>query len=425
MENIKNIEQVVLASMINGDTTVFSKLSEKHFSYPDHKMLCSLVTRVFMKTGATENDKIFDLIMTECPEKLELFSKISAMPYFSVGEKMVSKMIDTWKRKELAESIIMPSEISSIENIDETIMKLMNKYEELLYHEEDTDDIASADSEEYEEYLISKANKERENKFSWMLKAMNIIMGSIQNEETTLVGAKSRTGKTLFALMLAAHLANNGVKVLFISKEMSRNKIKNRIIANIMEINQNSFRRKEFQDDEKNKLKTGIQIINSLPLYINTKADTPNQIRAAARKNDVEIVIIDYLQLLNADTQQFNREREVANVSRAIKKMNLDMNIPFVVLSQLNDEFKDNRPYGERAIRESKAPYHDADNVIYMHNPTKTEMDLWENSKKYNIPNTADLVEIIIDKQRDGDSGMIPVKRVGKHMKLQEYTRIS
>ena len=110
-------------------------------------------------------------------------------------------------------------------------------------------------------------------------------------------------------------------------------------------------------------------------IYINDRISTIPQLKRRIRQVKPDLVIVDYLQLLTVEQNLQNREREVATLSRELKNITLDFHIPVIQLSQLNDEMKDLRPWGERPMRDSKAIFHDSNNVVYIHEPVLSDFE--------------------------------------------------
>src|SRR5690606_21008327 len=139
-----------------------------------------------------------------------------------------------------------------------------------------------------------------------------------------------------------------------------------------------------------------------------------------------DLVIIDYLQLLQSTTKQQSREREVATITRDLKLMTLEFKIPIIILSQLNRNAEGNRPT-MADLRESGAIEQDSDNVIFLHEPNEKEKEkLIENGiytrEFFNSLEEKDntLTQIIVEKQRNGPIGTFEVVKVPKLMKFVE-----
>ena len=148
-------------------------------------------------------------------------------------------------------------------------------------------------------------------------------------------------------------------------------------------------------------------------LIIDTDSKTPSDIKAVTKeiqaKDGLDLVIIDYLQILTPDGRHNTREQEVASISRSLKNLSLDLNKPVIVLAQLNRNAENKRPT-LADLRESGAIEADADNVWFLHYPTENQ--LYDNQKnKFMVckNNNYEYMEIIIGKHRNGPVGMIDV----------------
>ena len=146
-------------------------------------------------------------------------------------------------------------------------------------------------------------------------------------------------------------------------------------------------------------------------IYINDRISTIPQLKKRIRQVKPDLVIVDYVQLLASEQNLQTREREVASLSRELKNITLDYEIPVIQLSQLNDEMKDLRPWGERPMRDSKAIFHDSNNVVYIHEPVLNDFDkAVETIKKDRKSilkareNGIKIVDLIVAKCRDGET---------------------
>lgn len=298
---------------------------------------------------------------------------------------------------------------TDIDGINSTIA---SKLDNLTFEDDSEDDNTISIIKRLEADLKSAVD-EREQRFKYGLPELDHMTWGLHKEELTTIAAKSGVGKTALVLQIAKNLINNGLKVLIISREMSDIQVLKRILTTDTGIEGNKFRSRSFTQAEWDKITKYLEEMKrNGNLYVNTRVTTVTGIKKRIRQIKPDVVIIDYLQLLSPEKSETSREREVATISREIKGMTSDFKIPIIQLSQLNDEFGDNRPKGERAMRESKAIYHDSNNVIYIHVPNKSEKaDLIEKGKlmiddyRTITDDGNELVEIILDKQRDGMTG--------------------
>ena len=146
-------------------------------------------------------------------------------------------------------------------------------------------------------------------------------------------------------------------------------------------------------------------------IYINDRISTIPQLKRRIRQVKPDLVIVDYLQLLTVEQNLQNREREVATLSRELKNITLDFHIAAIQLSQLNDEMKDLRPWGERPMRDSKAIFHDSNNVVYIHEPVLSDFEeavvKIKRDKKSVLKAREEgikIVDLIVAKCRDGET---------------------
>lgn len=239
--------------------------------------------------------------------------------------------------------------------------------------------------------------------FDQSLNFINDVLGALRKGELTLVGARSGVGKTLFVMQNLSTWARE-LNTLFVTREMRAESLWKRVLVRETGIDNNKFRSKTFTPEERAAIIRTNQAFKNKQLYLNAGISTISQIKRRLYETKAQLLIVDYLQLLEAEGSFNSREREVAWLSRQLKQMALKFDIPIVVLTQLNDEARDNRPTGERDIRESKAAYQDSDNVIFLHRPTANEVNKWVEKGviEADSVDSWNLIEINIVKQRDG-----------------------
>lgn len=239
-----------------------------------------------------------------------------------------------------------------------------------------------------------------------------------QNSDLILVAARPSMGKTAFALNIAAYMAfRKNIPAAIFSLEMSKGQLMNRLFALESRVNSQNIRTGHLSDEEWAKLVEGAGVISHSNLIID---DTPGinlqQFRSKARKYkldaDIGIIFIDYLQLMAGSGKSGdNRQQEISDISRALKSLARELNIPIVALSQLNrgvEQREDHRPMLSD-LRESGAIEQDADVVMFIYRDDYYHRDSEEKG----------IAEIIIAKQRNGPIGTV------KLAWLPEYTRFA
>jgi len=198
----------------------------------------------------------------------------------------------------------------------------------------------------------------------------------LHKEELTVIGARPGVGKTTFALQIAEKIARGGVKVAIVSLEMSENQIIQKLIAKNASIDSNKIRTGFLDEKEQEKVTMAAIKISDLPISINTKARTIEQIEMYARKlknkENLGLLIIDYIQLIKSKNRFNSREQEVAEITRTLKLLSLELKIPVVGLCQLNRNAARTEPT-LADLRESGAIEQDADNVIFLYKENENE----------------------------------------------------
>ncbi len=224
-----------------------------------------------------------------------------------------------------------------------------------------------------------------------------------QNSDLIIIAARPSQGKTAFSLFSSLQSSSYGFPVAFFSLEMSKPQLIDRALSTMSNISPLKIRTGRIEDHEWEQIEyLGVRKLENLPFYIDdTPALSLTQLRAKVmqlyKKHKIKLVVIDYLQLMRGEGD--NREQEISSISRGLKALAKEVNIPIIALSQLNRAADGKRPVLSN-LRESGAIEQDADMVIFIHRPEKYGQMTDENSRS-----TKGLVELIIDKQRNGPTG--------------------
>ncbi len=252
------------------------------------------------------------------------------------------------------------------------------------------------------------------------------ITSGWQNSDLIIIAARPAMGKTAFALSMARNIAvRQRIPMAFFSLEMSNDQLVKRLVSNVCEIPADKLRSGLLEPFEWTQLDTKYNELIDAPLYIDdTSSLSIFELRTKARRlvqeHHVKIIMIDYLQLMTASGMKFgNRQEEVSTISRSLKSLAKELDIPIIALSQLNRSVE-KREGGDEArrpqlsdLRESGAIEQDADMVCFIHRP--------EYYKIYASPdNQQDYrgkAEIIIGKHRNGEVGIVLLRFKA------EYTR--
>jgi replicative DNA helicase len=246
---------------------------------------------------------------------------------------------------------------------------------------------------------------------------LNKKLGGFHKSDLILIAARPGMGKTAFALNLVANAAiRSKASVAVFSLEMSKEQLVQRLLSSQSNVALDSISKGKIADDEWKKLTDAMTILSSSDIFID---DTPgikvSEIRSKCRKLKMEkgldMIMIDYLQLMEADGRADNRQQEVSKISRSLKILAKEMNCPVVALSQLSRNTESGKDHTPKLsdLRDSGAIEQDADIVMFIYRDEYyTKM---ETKKK-------DLAEIIIAKNRHGEISNIELVWIGKIQKF-------
>jgi len=255
------------------------------------------------------------------------------------------------------------------------------------------------------------------------------ITGGWQKSDLVIIAARPAMGKTAFVLSCARNAAVDFKKpVVVFSLEMSSVQLVNRLISGETEIEQEKIRKGNLAEWEWQQLHSKIGTLTEAPLLID---DTPAlnifEFRAKCRRlksqYDIQMIIIDYLQLMHGKGEGQgggNREQEIGSISRALKSVAKELDVPVLALSQLSRAVE-NRPgqHGKRPLlsdlRESGSIEQDADMVLFLYRPEYYGITEDENGRSQ-----AGVGEVIIAKHRNGETGIVPLRFIGKYVKFAD-----
>lgn len=245
---------------------------------------------------------------------------------------------------------------------------------------------------------------------------LDIKLSGLQKSQMILIAARPSMGKTTFALNIAENVAIKENKtVLIFSLEMSKEQLTSKLISSITKINIQKLQTGNLDDSDLDKLVKGTEIISKAKIYID---DTPNisitEMRSKCRKlkfsTNIDLIIIDYLQLMSGNTRNENRQQEVSEISRFIKALSKEINCPIIALSQLSrapEQRSDHRPMLSD-LRESGSIEQDSDIVMLLYRD-----EYYNKDTEYK-----NIAECIIAKHRNGEVGNIKLAWIGQHSKF-------
>lgn len=239
------------------------------------------------------------------------------------------------------------------------------------------------------------------------------ITNGLRPATLLILAARPAMGKTAFSLNIALNVAKQNKRVLIFSLEMGEEELYNRLLAAESEVELKNIQRSHFDFNNKemiNRLLIARENLSTLEIYIDASA-TPtitaikNKARLLQRKyKNIDLIIIDYLQLISGTTNKGNREQEISEISRGLKLLSKELNVPIIALSQLSRrvESREDKTPMLSDLRESGSIEQDADQVMFL-----SSKDYYNNQKNPDEDNNKLLtrIELILAKNRSGSIG--------------------
>lgn len=247
------------------------------------------------------------------------------------------------------------------------------------------------------------------------------LTAGFQKGDLIVIAGRPGMGKTAFALNIARNVAvESEIPVAFFSLEMSKEQIGMRLMCMEAKVDSQKLRTGFISQEEATRLMATGQVFMHAPLFIDDQPSiTPLELRAKARRIMAErglgLIIVDYLQLMRIPDRVERREQEISEISRSLKTLAKELNIPVIALSQLNrkvEERHDKRPQLSD-LRESGAIEQDADVIIFLYRDEVYNKDSPDKG----------IVEVLVRKQRNGPTGDIKLSFIGSYTKFENLAQ--
>lgn len=241
----------------------------------------------------------------------------------------------------------------------------------------------------------------------------------LQPGDLIIVAGRPSMGKTSLALNIAENAAlGSGKSAAVFSMEMSVEQLAMRMVSSLGRVDQAHLRNGRFGDDDWPRINGAIQQMAEAPIYIDdTPSMTPTEVRARARRlqreRGLDLIVVDYLQLMRVAGTAENRATEISEISRSLKGLARELRVPVIALSQLNRSVEsraDKKPVMSD-LRESGAIEQDADLILFIY---RDEVYNHDSQRK-------GIADISIAKQRNGPTGEFPLTFLGKFTKFENY----
>lgn len=434
----RELEEAVLgALMLEKDaySVVSEILRPESFYDPSHQLIYGAIQ------GLAMQQKPVDVltVVEELKRRGEIDTAGGAIYIAELSEKVASAAhIEYHARiiaqKYLARELISFSSDVSQQAFDETVDvdDLMQETEGRLFDisqrnvKKDVIQINPVIKEALHNIQVAANRKDGMSGLPTGFKELDELTSGWQNSDLVIIAARPAMGKTAFVLSMAKNMAlTYEVPVGIFSLEMANVQLVNRLIVNVCQIKGESIKSGRLTDDEWERLDKNHKFLYNAPIYID---DTPSlsvfelrtKARRLVREHGVKMLMIDYLQLMNASGMNFgNREQEVSMISRSLKGLAKELNIPIIALSQLNRGVENRQgTEGKRPqladLRESGAIEQDADIVCFIHRPEYYRITEDERGNSL-----VGIAEIIVAKHRNGPTGIANMRFDGEYARFQ------
>ena len=410
-------------------------LKTEYFYAPKHQKIFEAITNLFNNTQPVDI-----LTVSEELKKMETFKDIGGLSYISELTNNVASASNTeFHARIIAEKFIKRSLINisrkiSSDAFDDAvdIFELLNNAEaELFTVTEGTlrksyDKMSSLIKGALENIETLRNKEDGLSGIATGFTNLDRVTSGWQNSDLIICAARPGMGKTALALTMARNIAvDHETPIGFFSLEMSSEQLVNRLIASEAELSASKLRKGDLEDHEMVQLHEKIKQLSEAPIFID---DTPGltifELRAKARRlvknHGVKIIMIDYLQLMNAGGNAGNREQEISTISRSLKGIAKELKIPVVALSQVNRGVENRTGVGSKRpmlsdLRESGAIEQDADIVTFIYRPEYYKIYEWDNGD-----DSRGQAELIIAKHRNGSLKNVRLKFIGEFAKFSD-----
>lgn len=420
-------EQAVLASAIMNESalsSVMEALTEEDFYVTAHKTLYNAISTLF-STG-----RPVDIVTVsgELGDKLENIGGISYLSKIMQGIYTMENLrhyITIVQNKTILRRLIEAgSEIVDMSVKDEEEPELiLDKSEQLIFNISESrgaKGFSHIGEVVKSTMALLEQLKKRSGKITGIptgFSGLDEYTAGLQNSDLIIIAARPGMGKTSLALNLAetASIKHKAVTAIF-SLEMSKEQLVNRVLSSESLIELGKLRIGDIGPNDMTKLAHALKDVVTAPIYIDdTPGITVSEIRAKCRRLKMEkglnLIVIDYLQLMQSGRRESNRSSEIGEISRSLKIMAKELNVPVITLSQLNraSESEKRRPKISD-LRESGAIEQDADLILLLYNPGSDD----------DGAGPSNIVECIVAKNRAGSTGTVKMAWRGEFTKFTD-----
>lgn len=326
------------------------------------------------------------------------------LPYTSTELKSYAESVVRDYKAETFRNILTRTQVTAA-GVEYQIADTIQELEALKRSEKNKSKKLTAIVSEYQDQYFQER---KEEKLYTGFSKLDEITGGLEGGDVIVIGARPGVGKSAFTSQIILEMAKAGKRIGFYNLEMSEKQVYERLLSNQSGIRLNRIRRAiQFLGDEKERFERANKTLGKMDILISSGTKSVSEIRNECRHQELDCIIIDYLQLVRADTRYQSRASEVGAISKAIKALAMELNVPIIALSQLNrtSEMRETKEPTMGELREAGDIEQDASIIILLWN-----LDNEDKTRK----------GLKVDKNRQGELGKIVYRFDGNEMRFQE-----
>lgn len=424
----REAEQSVIGSMLSSPEAVGAAceiLKPDDFFFGQNKEIYSVIMELFNENTPVDMVTVSDRLNQR--DKLDSVGGVTYLSTLVLAVPMTGNV--EYYAKIVKDKAVLRRLIYSTQGIlamaydeGDTTERIIDRSEQLILdissskEQSDIVHISEIMMSAYDDMVQNSLNKGTVTGISTGFNYINNATGGLHGGELIIVAGRPGMGKSSFAVNIAENAAiNENVPVAIFNLEMSKSMIVNRIICSQALVDSQNVRKGDFQPEDWLQICAVIDKLSAAPIYIDDSSSiTVSEIRAKCRRlkqtKNLGLVVIDYLQLMQGSRRVDNRQQEISEISRSLKVLAKELDIPVIALSQLSrtsETRSDKRPMLSD-LRESGAIEQDADLVMFLYRDDYYNKD----SQEKNI------AEVIIAKQRSGTTGTYKLGWQGRYTKF-------
>ena len=338
----------------------------------------------------------------------QVLKECALLPLTSAELKSYGNSIVKDYKAETLRKILSQTQVSAA-GVEYQIADLIQELESLKRSEKSKSKKLSTIVGDYEDQYF---REKKEAKLYTGFSKLEDITGGLEGGDVIVIGARPGVGKSAFTSQIILEMAKAGKRIGFYNLEMSEKQVYERLLSNQSGIRLNRIRRAiQFLGDEKERFDKANRTLEEMDILVSSGTKSVSEIRNECRHQELDCIIIDYLQLVRADTRYQSRASEVGAISKAIKALAMELNVPIIALSQLNrtSEMRETKEPTMGELREAGDIEQDASIIILLWN-----LDNEDKTRK----------GLKVDKNRQGELGKIVYRFDGNEMRFQETEEV-